>query len=373
VECALGKGDLDGVIRMYRDFPAGSPGLEPVHACVGETLMKRGDLAGAVAELRLATDTSLSMSFNGAALCRALEASGDDEGAFECARKTVAQRLEFLLAFYDLGIDFEELLDVDAAIAAAREEIRLHPASPARRAMLGVLLQSKGRCAEALFELRTADDLGTERRNWAHPSENDFTRARRLILEERRSERWVADAQCRAELAEKLERVARGETSVRDRAESVELARIALRLDRIGEAARLFASALDGGNFPRFEGPSPRSEAAAAAVLLGCGRVETVPSLPPAERAAWRGRAVAWMDADLEALSSSVKSANDMERILAVRTIGRWRRDRRLACVREPDAITELTAEEQTTWRTLWARLDEVSRSLRESAGSRTK
>jgi hypothetical protein len=62
-----------------------------------------------------------------------------------------------------------------------------------------------------------------------------------------------------------------------------------------------------------------------------------------------------------------------MERILAVRTIGRWRRDRRLACVREPDAITELTAEEQTTWRTLWARLDEVSRSLRESAGSRTK
>jgi len=79
------------------------------------------------------------------------------------------------------------------------------------------------------------------------------------------------------------------------------------------------------------------------------------------------------MSADLDAVSASAKSTETSRRALATRTIGRWRHDPRLQCVRGPDAIAKLPAEEQATWRSLWERLDETSRSLRKSASSRTK
>ena len=364
VECSFLKGDLDAVVRICSSIYRISPGFEPAHACLGQTMLRRGDIAGAVVELGLATNGENALGVNGEALYRALEASGDDSRAFECARGAVAQRPECLLGFFDLGLDVANLLDVDAAIASEREELHTFPASPPRHALLGVLLWSKGHSSEALFELRAADDIGAVRRNWALPSENDFTRARRLILEERRSKAWVAAAEHEADLAERLERVARGDDRARDPAEALEFARLALRRDRIPEAAKLFDSALEGGDSKELDGSSARVEAAAAAVLLGCGN---------ADGARWRGRAAAWMSADLDAVSAATKSSEIPRRALASRTIGRWRRDRRLDCVRGVDAIAKLPAEEQTTWRNLWAQLDEISRSLRESAGSRAK
>jgi tetratricopeptide (TPR) repeat protein len=362
-ECALLKGDFDAVIRICSSMKGVTPGFEPAHRCMGEALLHRGDVAGAVKELRLATNGEGAIGTNGDALFRALEVSGDDEGAFACARTTIAARIECLLNFFDFGADLEGLLDIDAAIAQEREELHKYPASPPRHALLGVLLVTKGLSSEALFELRAADDLGAERRNWALPSENDFLWARRLILELRHSKAWVEAAQHEVELAERFERVARGEERARDRAEAVEFARLALRRDRIPEAARLFESVLEGDS-GEFDGRSPRAEAAAAAVLFGSVN---------ADGARWRARAAAWMSADLDALSASAKSDEIPRRVLAVRTIGRWRRDRRLDGVRGPDAIAKLPAEEQATWTSLWARLDEVSRSFRESAGARTK
>jgi serine/threonine-protein kinase len=364
VECSSMKGDSDAVIRICDSLQGLGSGLQPAQRCLGEALFQRGDLPGAVRELRLATTGVGAAGLNGEAFHRALEASGDDVAAFECARTAVAERIECLLGFFDIGLDIGDLLDVDAAIATEREQLHESPASPSRHALLGVLLRSKGRSSEALFELRAADDLGAVRRNWALPGENDFTRARRLILEQRRSPGWVAAAQHESDLAERLERVARGEDHARDRAEALEFARLALRRGRIPEAASLFESALEGRDSVEFDGSSPRVEAAAAAVTLGCGS---------SEGARWRERAAAWMSADLDALSVSAKSDEIPRRSLATRTIGRWRRDPRLDCVRGADAIAKLPAEEQETWRRLWARFDEVSRSLRAFASSKSK
>ncbi len=361
VECLLLKGDLDAVIRICGSLSGFTDGRQPAYACLGEALLRRGDVAGSITALRAATQGAGSVGINGEALYRALEASGDDGELLECARATVAQRPECLLGFFDLGLDVGDLLDVDAAIATEREELHKFPASPPRHALLGVLLMSKGRSSEALFELRAADDLGAVRRNWALPSENEFTRARRLILEERRSKPWVDAAQHEADLAERLERVARGEDRARDRAEALEFARLALRRDRIPEAAKLFEFAIKGGDSGALDGSSARVEGAATAVLFGDGS---------ADGARWRERAAAWMSADLDAVSVSARSSEIPRRALATRTIGRWRRDPRLDGVRGTDAIAKLPVEEQETWRKLWLRLDEISRSLRESVAS---
>jgi hypothetical protein len=237
--------------------------------------------------------------------------------------------------------------------------------------MLGVLLQAKGLYSESLFELRAANDLGAELGNWTVPAENPFTVSRRLILVERRSQRWVAEAERRAEVERRFERVVRGEEEARDPDDEAELARLALRRGRVLEAARLFQKRLGRDRAPG--SPEPRAEAASAAAALACGAREDASGMSPAERARWRSIAAAWMTADLDDLAASATSAGREDRVRVTRTLGRWRHDPRLECVRGEAGIAALPAEEQAVWTALWARLEQIRGGFQGALGARTK
>jgi tetratricopeptide (TPR) repeat protein len=361
-ECALRKGDLDDAIRRSREFLAVAPSTESAHAYLGEALRRKGELGSAIVELRQATGTDLGAADNGEWLRRALEQAGDDEGALECARRTIAVRPESLVVDHDLGLDLAEFVDLDTAIRECREEVHLHPTSPARHAMLGVLLEAKGLESEALFELGDAEDLGAKVDGWNLPSENRFTAARRLILVEHRCERWVADARRLANVEGRLERVVHGDEKPGDLEEEIEFARLALRRGRYLDAAKLFEEGLRGvrGHDGR------RADAASAAAALATDST-------PEEGARWRASAAAWMSSDLDDLAPRTATEDPEIRAQVTRVLGQWRHDRRLESVRSAQAIAALPAAEQATWNGLWARLDDLRRATRRAAGALDK
>jgi serine/threonine-protein kinase len=366
-ECWLRKGNLDEVVRVCREQGEIPPELEPLHYILGEALLGKGELVPAIAEFREATGTPGGLAEHGQGLRRALEIAGDDDGALECARKTLSVRLESLLVDYDLGLDIDEILDVDEAVYVRRDAVRLYPTSPTQHAVLGVLLESQGLYSEALFELRAAEDLGADLGSWTVPTENPFAEARRLILFERRSARWVADARRRAEVESRFERVVHGEEKPLDAEEEFELARLALRRSRFVEAATLFESRMRLAPAP---GDPAELRAEAASAAAACSEAEGAPS---AERARWRAAAAAWMSADLERLSALAASADPGDRIRAVRAIGRWRHERRLEGLRGAAGIAALPAQEQAIWKAQWARLEQIRGDYQKRACGRAK
>jgi hypothetical protein len=79
------------------------------------------------------------------------------------------------------------------------------------------------------------------------------------------------------------------------------------------------------------------------------------------------------MTADLDDMAASARSSAREDRIRVTRTLGRWRHDPRLECVRGETGIAALPAAEQGVWTALWARLEQIRGGFQGALGARTK
>jgi len=84
----------------------------------------------------------------------------------------------------------------------------------------------------------------------------------------------------------------------------------------------------------------------------------------PAERAALRGKALAWLRADLALCKRKAASAVAADHKTALAKLTHWLADTDLSGVREPKALEKLPAVERQQWRKLWA---EVRTALAEA------
>ena len=73
-------------------------------------------------------------------------------------------------AHYGLGIALFDKGDMDGAVAACREAIRLNPNYPEAYCTLGLARWRQGRLAEAIPLLRRGHELGSQRPGWKYPS-----------------------------------------------------------------------------------------------------------------------------------------------------------------------------------------------------------
>src|SRR5205085_5560170 len=109
-----------------------------------------------------------------------------------------------------LGNALKDKGDVDGAIAAYREAVRLDKDYPKAHCNLGlVLLRKKGRFTEALTYLRRGHELGLKTPNWRYPSAQ-----------------WVKQCERLVELDTKLPRVLKGEVQPADVGECLTLAQM---------------------------------------------------------------------------------------------------------------------------------------------------
>jgi hypothetical protein len=121
-------------------------------------------------------------------------------------------------------------------------------------------------------------------------------------------------------------------------------------------AARFYEEAFTAQPKLAEELNSHRYNAACAAALAGCGQGKDADHLDEKEKARLRGRALAWLRADLEAMGRLLDMGADPARLAAgVGTVLRhWQADPDLAAVRGPEALGKLPEAERPAWKKLW-------------------
>ena len=100
--------------------------------------------------------------------------------------------------------------------------------------------------------------------------------------------------------------------------------------------------------------------AARCAASAGCGRGEDAPKLSDAEKVRWRKQSRQWLQADLTAWTKALDDGFETAPDLATRILTLWQVDPDLAGLREPNALTNLPAEERAEWIATWKRIEDA-------------
>ncbi len=251
-------------------------------------------------------------------LANALAAGGRDAEALECWRVALemapdAASVHESLAAFHLG-----RRALDAAVEHASAAVRLDATRSAGHRFLGLALLQSGDYAGGAAALRAALAL---------VGRDDPVRAE-LADGARYGDEMTA-------LAERLDGVASDADEPAGDLESAQLAVLASQRQRYALAARLYERALEGSFATGDLHTSLRYPAASAAALAGGESDVDAAGVSAAERERWRGRALAWMRADLEAWSRAL-AADDPELLpYVVPRLEQWRADPELDALRE--------------------------------------
>ena len=87
--------------------------------------------------------------------------------------------------------------------------------------------------------------------------------------------------------------------------------------------------------------------------MAGCGRGKDDPPPDEAARARLRKQALEWLEAERAALGRILDGGDVKARAGVAQVIQHWKEDADLAGVRDPEALTKLSAAEQEAWRAL--------------------
>ena len=200
-------------------------------------------------------------------------------------------------------------------------------------------MRDKGLFAEALSCLERGHELGSRRADWRYPSAQ-----------------WVRDCRRLVELDARLAAILKGEATPRDAEERLALAILCHDKKLPVASARFHDEALaDRPDLADDLAKGHRYNAACVAALAGAGRGKDDPPPDGAARAGWRGKALAWLRADLAAWDKSLASGPPQARPKIARTLAHWKADADLAGIRDDEALAGLPEAEREAFRSLWA------------------
>ncbi len=152
------KNEVDAGSADIREAARLKPNHSHAHLVLGEVFDRKGDLDGAISEVRRAIDMKPeryqfeARRYLGVLLRR----KGDMDGAIAALGDFLRMRPEMASAHHELGIAFEQKGDLTQAMAAYREAIRLKQNSAWPHYHLAKILEKKGDLAGALKEYRVA-------------------------------------------------------------------------------------------------------------------------------------------------------------------------------------------------------------------------
>jgi eukaryotic-like serine/threonine-protein kinase len=300
----LQQGRVDDAIVAYDQAVRVDPTKDGAHSNLGNAWQKKGDLQRALA-----------------AHFRAVELnprSGQNH--------------------YNLGNTLGAAGDWARAIGAYEEAVQLDPNNAEAFCNLAQALQEQGRYVEGLAALERGHQLGTRRPNWGYPSAKWLDRARYMV-----------------ELAARLPRILDGSSTPETPEQQLAYGSICQRKGLYGAGACLYAGAftakpalatsLEAGH---------RFRAAWIAVLAGSAAGRDEPKLQPAECARWRKQALDWLRSDLALWAHRLDRAPN-SRPLVRSALERWRREKALAGIREPEEVARLPGSERADYIQFWA------------------
>jgi serine/threonine-protein kinase len=353
----LEKGDLAGAIAELRDAVKRSPDAAYPRLQLGAALHDSGDDEGALVQLREAVDRN---PWNGPAwnkLCEVLRWTHDRAGFLAAAREAVRLVPEEANSHFTLGLALAVNRDLDGAAAAYRAALRVDGNHATSLCNLAMNMQRRARFTEAVELMRRGHQNGSLFPHWRYPSAAWLARTRRL---------QAADA--------KFGPVMRHEVELTDAEECFLYAEVChfrgLDASAASLAERAFAldprrvtdadlSAVYGGDDPDVY------KAACYAAMAGTGRSADSYLLDDAARAKMRARALAWAKVALAAATRAVANADADGLRAHGSALWWWIEEPDLDGVHEESALARLPVDEQEAWRTLWSDL----RALAAKAG----
>jgi tetratricopeptide (TPR) repeat protein len=350
------RGDLDGAIAAHREAIRLAPRLAFAHNNLGNVLWAKGDLDGAVAAYKEAIrlDPKFVHAHNGLGV--ALMAKRDLDGAVAAYNEALRLDPNYALVHNNLGNALRVKGNLDGAVAAYQEAIRLDPKLALAHNNLGNVLRDKGDldgAAAAYQKVLRLDPKYASARNNLHTTE----RQRKLLP--------------------RLPDVAAGRSDPRDPAEAVAFADLCGQpfQRRYVLAVRLFEKAFAAD--PRLADDLTRLHrynAACSAALAAAGKAKDGDKLAPADRAALRGKALTWLQADLAVRQKQANSADPAERKQAAAKLAHWLRDTDLDGLRPGADRTGWAPDEAAAWDRFWAEvrtaLDQANRPAPQAKGT---
>ena len=210
---------------------------------------------------------------------------------------------------------------------------------------LGGILRARGDFAGSLAMLRRGHELGSKQPGWPHPSAW-----------------WVAEAERRAALAERLTVVLKGESSPKDNAERLDLARMCFDTRRFAAAARLSAEAMEidpklGEASPPISGTRPPVTTPPAPppwLLSVRERTTRAPTRPPGTGSAPRP---ATGSAPTSGWARN-KTRRKCPRLQRLGALVHLKECSDLAGFRDATALAKIPEAERKQWQSLWAEID---------------
>jgi Flp pilus assembly protein TadD len=337
------RGRVDEALEANRRAVALEPQEAKCHYNLGNALKRKGRLDEAVTQFRraIALDPKHARAHNN--LGNALSDLGRLDEAVQAYHHAIALDRNDAKAHYNLGFLLYGQGRVDDAVREYGLAVTLNPRYAMAHGALGQARLRQGRFAEARDASRRALEL--------LPPNHAL---RKLVTHNlRQSERLLA-------MGEALPALLGGQAEPADPADRLVLARWCHELkDLPATAARLYAAAFaDQPQWADDLREGHRYAAACAAARAGAGRGQDAGPLSEAERARLRGQALAWLRADLAAWGKAMGKPSPQTRTSVRQTLQAWRKEPKLAGLRDEAALTTLPASEQEAWRQLWADAD---------------
>ena len=364
---------LDEATAEYRKAIDFDPKNAVAHYDLGLALHRTNQLDEAIAEYRKAIDVDYMYTHARNNLGGALLAKNRLDEAIAEYRKAIDVDPKYAVTHANLGLALCHKNQLDEAIAECRKAIELDPKYPAPHNTLGVALYRNNQFDEAIPEFRRAIDLDPKSAE-AHDNLGNALLAtnqlEKAIGEYRKaveldpklmSAQRVVNAERLVGLEAKLVDVLAGKATVTDNGERLGLLEVCRLQRRHVAAARLYADAFTAEEkLAEDLKAGHRYNAGCFAVLAAAGQGIGADKLDAKEETRLRGQALAWLRADLEQWSKRVEGGRPEDRRAARAALEHWQCDTDLAGVREADALKKLSAQEQESWRKLWADVAEV-------------
>jgi len=338
------KNQSDEAMAEYRKAIDLDPKYAPAHNNLGNVLRAKNQLDEATAEFRTAFGLDPTYAVAHFNLGLALRDKNQLDEAMAEYRQAINLDPKLARAYFDLGNALRHKGRLDDAVAEYKKAIDLRPDHAEPHCNLADIFRLQGQLSASLDFYKRGHALGTKRHDWHYPSAQ-----------------WVADAERRVQLEAKLADILAGKVTATDQGELPGLLEVCRLQRRHAAAARLYADAFTadpklGDDLSAFH----RYNAACCAALAAAGQGTDADNLDDQEQSRLRQQASAWLRADLEQWSKQREGGNAEDRQVMRDTLVNWQRDTDLAGVRDAAALKNLPAQEQESWRKLWADIAEL-------------
>jgi tetratricopeptide (TPR) repeat protein len=270
-------------------------------------------------------------------------------------RRAIALNPSVADAHVNLGVFLIDLGDPAGAVKSLQAAIGLNPDSALAHFNLGAALLDQGRFADALAERRRGHELGAKQAGRQLPSDKYV----------RSAERFVA-------LDQKLPAVLRKEIQPADVGDLLLYADICKIKKLYDTSVRFYVGAFKSMPVIVDERRGLyRYNAACVAALAGCGQGKDDPGPDEQARALLRKQSLEWLRAELALLKKQIAEGTQQASRAVQKTILQWRRDRNLACVRDPANLAALPESERDAFCEFWAEVARLFTQAHEAGMER--